>query len=506
MHTPQSTRYIFILLSVSLAFILFTRLYTPEGGVITVGDSVSYVAAMRSLQTGTDMVRHDGSPYVLWPPLYPIIMLVSTQIGTLVGLDLFGSLQYLNHLTAAGSIIMLGLLARRSFSSPILAVCFVLAVVFSWPFFVMHIHSWSEPVYILLILIFLYVFADFFRIGGWWRFALCILLAALLNIQRYASMMLTVTAGLTLLLFLRRVRFFSRIGLALTFGVLAMVPLGLWYWRNYQISGGIAGIRRSPGIPLTRIVEDLLSVIGAWFVPPTFEPKWIVGAVVLMAMAATWVVLKRHYDTQDSPLPVGVFYTLFSVPYIFIYFVFFAYTATRQTVTLDDRNMIHVFTLTFLLLFLGLDTLLTRFIQSRSMKLHQLVCGTMAMIWLVMVRSPKLLSEYPILSQSCCRDTTWEGTALVTWLSENKLDGQTWTNDVYRASLYAGIYPTQLPKTIQAVWAEKWTTNLDDPSYLIWFLRDDRVDFKLADLEEVVALEPLQEFDNGIIFQIIPPQ
>ncbi len=506
---PFSARFLLVLLAISLAFIMFVRLYTPAGGVITVGDSVSYVAAMRSFQAGADMVRHDGSPYIFWPPLYPVLMAVSTQVGSLFGLDLFGSIQYLNYLTATGSIVMLGLLARRSFQSQLLAVCAVLAVAFSWPFFVLHIEAWSEPVYVLLILAFLYVFTDFLRQGGGWRFVLCIGLAALLNLQRYASMTLVAAVCLTLVLFLRRAAWFRRLQLALVFGLFSMFPIGLWYWRNYQISGGIAGVRSSPGIPLNRILEDLFAVIGAWLTPPAFEPKWIVGAFVLVVMACVWVFLKRRHVTRDSLLPAGAFYGLFSVPYILIYFAFFTYTATRQTVTLDDRNMIHVFVLTFLLLFMGVDALLARRVDPPTPRQRQVIYGAavgLALIWLMMVRSPKLVSEYAILSRGCCRDYTWDGSEFVAWLSENRLTGELWTNDVYRASLYGGIYPRQLPRTIQADWAAQWVRDLDDESYLIWFGSDHRVDFELVELEAVVSLDPVQEYENGAVFQIRPAQ
>lgn len=98
-HAPVSLT-IMLLLVIALAAPAFAYVFTPLGGVITIGDSISYVAASRSVLAGEELARADGKPLILWPPLYPVLIAISTRIGVVFGQDLFASIQFLNYVTS----------------------------------------------------------------------------------------------------------------------------------------------------------------------------------------------------------------------------------------------------------------------------------------------------------------------------------------------------------------------------------------------------------------------
>ena len=61
-------------------------LSTPYGGAGTTPDSISYIAASRSLLAGYGFVRYEAVPFTIWPPVYPLLLAGVDVIRSALGI------------------------------------------------------------------------------------------------------------------------------------------------------------------------------------------------------------------------------------------------------------------------------------------------------------------------------------------------------------------------------------------------------------------------------------
>jgi len=102
---PRLLMVLHLVLGASI-YVLITR---ESGLSFPSNDAVSYLAAASSLLEGRGLVDHDGSAYVLWPPLHPALLALA---GAVRG-DLEAGAWWL-HLVVLSGVILLGTPAGSS--------------------------------------------------------------------------------------------------------------------------------------------------------------------------------------------------------------------------------------------------------------------------------------------------------------------------------------------------------------------------------------------------------
>jgi len=114
-------------------------------------DSIGYIAAARSLAEGRGYLNYDGSPFTLWPPLFPTIL----AVGASFGIDLLQFARFFNALIFGLTIFIIGQLSSRLFDSHLLRAVATGSALLSFPLLKMSVMVWTEPLFILLVLVFL---------------------------------------------------------------------------------------------------------------------------------------------------------------------------------------------------------------------------------------------------------------------------------------------------------------------------------------------------------------
>ena len=131
-----------------IIILLGTSLY----GIGISPDSVNYISCSKNIIAGNGMVTYSGDSFSGWPPLYPLIL---AAIGSTTGIDPIVSIKYL-HAVVFGLIIVLSsrlfVLYVKSTAIIMFGIFFVL---FSLPIVSISLMAWSEPLFILLLVIFL---------------------------------------------------------------------------------------------------------------------------------------------------------------------------------------------------------------------------------------------------------------------------------------------------------------------------------------------------------------
>ncbi len=128
---------ILVLLVPAACGMLLARLTTADIGAGVSKDSVEYLAAARSLlipQSGGLLRGYDGSIFILWPPLYPMLLAL---VEILTGQDALEAAGWLNLLLFGAAILLVSLLVYYSLAQAVIpphACCGAPLLVWPSPF------------------------------------------------------------------------------------------------------------------------------------------------------------------------------------------------------------------------------------------------------------------------------------------------------------------------------------------------------------------------------------
>src|SRR5512140_2979032 len=88
-----SRQYRILLAFLSLLGLIFVWITTSKYGAGVSSDAVRAMSTAQGLLAGRGFVDFTGTPYVLWPPLYPLLL---AGLGLLTRLDVFHAAWHLN--------------------------------------------------------------------------------------------------------------------------------------------------------------------------------------------------------------------------------------------------------------------------------------------------------------------------------------------------------------------------------------------------------------------------
>ena len=163
-----SVGYRVLLLVLSATGVVLSLLSTSRYGAGLSPDSVYYISAARNIAGGFGVTSFDGSPFVYWPPLYPMLLSIPAIVfhldplttAPIINAILFGLIIYFSGL----------LLGRHLFSSTALAILGVPLIVFSIILLDIATMAWSETLFIFLTLVFLLYLGKFLEKKDWTSF------------------------------------------------------------------------------------------------------------------------------------------------------------------------------------------------------------------------------------------------------------------------------------------------------------------------------------------------
>ena len=135
---------------VGVAIILIA---TSNFGAGLTPDSIGYLAATRSLLAGKGVLWYNGDPIDIWPPLYPVMLAIVNKV---FGVDFLASVHVINAIFFGLIVYLSGILFFNYLVSvPSLAILGSIYVLLSNSLFSVSVMAWSEPVFILCVLLFI---------------------------------------------------------------------------------------------------------------------------------------------------------------------------------------------------------------------------------------------------------------------------------------------------------------------------------------------------------------
>ena len=262
---------------------------TSVFGVTINADGVLYLSTAESLIVGEGLRTYSDNLFLLWPPLYPLLL---AAIG-FFGADVAEAGRLLNA-TALGAIAFLvGLWLITELRHRMLALGAAASIAVSLP--LCHVSSYliTEPLFCLFILLALMHLHSFLNRSGKAALALSILFAGLVAATRYIGG-IVIIAGVLMLLFRRGQPLRTKLWEAALYGALASIPVALAMARNWMVAGRPIGTRAgdASGYSPFDSMHQLLDAVYVGMMP-TAAPVWVgpllVATIGLTALGAAVV-------------------------------------------------------------------------------------------------------------------------------------------------------------------------------------------------------------------------
>ena len=254
-------------------------------------DSINYLAVARNLLAGEGLLNYDGTPYTLWPPLYPLL-LAAGSLGVFDPLRVAGPL---NAALLGLTIFVTGRYLRRNLESGFLAVWAPLVLALSLPLTDLAWWALSEMLFVLLSTLALLGADAHLREGRRSSWALAAVSASLALLTR--TLGIAVVAAVAIAALFRweeppgtRARRF------LAAALVGVGPAALWHLRNLRLTDGFSG-GQPPAVGgfLPDLLLDLLGGAARWL---RFE--WDSPALLPALLAAALVAVFAARRAGDS--------------------------------------------------------------------------------------------------------------------------------------------------------------------------------------------------------------
>ncbi len=484
-----------VLAALSLIAIILVLAATPAG-IATTSDSAMYVSAARSLSHGEGLLTCYGTPFVRFPPLYPILL-------TIFGIDPLTTARWLNALTFGLIVFASGLLFFRYTRSALWTILGAASVLTSWALLLSSIYLMTEPLFTLLLIALVLYFPKFLSEKTLRSLLIVSALTALVWMQRYVGFSVVAAGCVAIVLLMRSTPLIRRLGYAAGFAILSTLPIGMWLIRNLLVSGSIAGGR---GVSQAEL-SDFGNVVIRWFLPDSGAGTLVIIGALVLATLIFAIVLRRYGKTTIDGLETIVPLN----PAIFLIVIVISLLIASQImyVTLDNRMFAPIFPLLMGVLF----TLASNLGQWLDQKFQNragtwLIAGMVA-VWLLIFPAQKMVREIQLLSQSDALGfTTVElrDSSQVEWLVANSPDEPIFSNWPFPICLNTGQY-TQLSPAAGGVERAIQTFENATQNSLIFVTfktSDSRyaMTYNVEELATTFEIETILESENGAIYRL----
>ena len=288
---------------------LLVLMSTAPHGIALSPDSVGYISVARSLSAGMGLTMYDSSPLTVQPPLYPAILSLTES---LLGLDPVDGARIINAGVFGLIVYFSGLLFRRYFASLSFVAIGLVAVLLSPVLFRISIYAWTEPIFILLSLLFLLLMDSYLEQKSTTFLLLLAIVTALACLTRYIGVTFVLT-GAAAILFLQKRDSRLKLFHLLILGAISVAPLGVWAVRNYLLTNTFTGERFPSQYTLFHNLYFALIKCISWLFPVDYladnpistRAHLLLGAVAGYLVGAVWPPRNLRSESKTAFCRIG---------------------------------------------------------------------------------------------------------------------------------------------------------------------------------------------------------
>ena len=349
---------------------------TSRYGIGLSANSVTYLAATQNILDGRGYANFDGAPVLAFPPLFSTLVAVLSA-----GLfDLASVARFINALCFGLVVFLTANWFFRHLCSFVLALLAATSVLFSATLIGISVYAWSEPLFLVLTMLML---LQLERVGSTYSLAACVLagiFASLAVLDRYAGITAVMT-GAILLAANRTNSIATWVRRLFLFLSIAILPISLWFYRNYELSSTLTGYRVAAARTLIQSSYDMINVVSLWFLPRSFPFLYRFSLIILVIVISLLIVLVVFR------INIAVLDFMEIIPFLlftFIHTIFMVYTTSTTALSpIDDRYMSPIFAPLILSLFYLIDRLTYKYSEKTGNTFPRAIIATSLVIWLI---------------------------------------------------------------------------------------------------------------------------
>lgn len=481
-------------------------------GLGTSRDSVEYLFTSLSLARGDGFISFLGQPYVLWPPLYPILLALLQTMGIADPLRAALVLQLVTFVwIAALTSRLFQRVFQRSFALAFIGNAFAgTGAALTWLFQAVG----SDYLFIALTLSMVYLCDAFIRNSRVSTIWLMALFSALAMLQRYIGITVLLTCA-WIVFYYSRTTFGGKIKRLLPFGV-SIIAIGIWI-LTLPVD---ALVRDNPSSFFENLYWFTFSILS-WFFPDSelyghpIRLRFGMWALWLGILACGLIVWKFRKARETASIETPLF--LFGAIYTSTLLVIASLSSFN---TLDSRFVSPIFIPFVVLILKTIETIFS--FDHLIEKFPQALLHFVAYVPLLIALS--MSGFLSVTSLNIHHRIGWGYTSLE-WETNDVVDY--WlTHKPVSEYLVFSNYPagvavhtwhvtlssprrTQHPNAGEAVIPlETYLPSLFEPgkeSFIIWIEPNEYTHvYSVAALREVVGVEVIYESADGGIYRILP--
>ncbi len=501
-----------------LTGVVVALLCTSKYGVGLSPDSADYLSAARSLPAGQGYRCHYGGLYTGWPPLFPTLL----AAGGLTGIEPLLGARLLNSLALGLIIFLSGQLFLRCTTSRLLVLAGTLSVLASSSVLGCCIMAWSEPVFIVLTILFLLCFPGFLRRRRLPTLVLVSLLAGLACLERYIGVTLILAGGVLIVLNASRASPVQRFKYLVIFGVISASPLAVWCLRNRMLAGETVGMHRlhpASGPEFVRAFQLTAQMVASWFAPwartGSAAPlalglvlAWAGAVILLSRRAAARRCRLTGRPTLDRDGKDGAGLQLWSAAVFgLVYFGVFILCAAGMGWGPEPRHMALIYPLVMALIVAGIEGAYHLLPVSWGRgRLASSLCILACVLWLQCPLRMMLHSTKHHMRDGAGEYATRaaQESPLVEWLRSHPLPGKIYSNGSDAIYVFTGAVAGSTPFHVWDAAEFARRELAPQASYVVWFRTLPRE--HLYDLRELLSryrMEEVAVFPDGAVYRYV---
>lgn len=301
MTLPKYLKNLDSFIAAILGFIAIYYVYTSYSGIGISPDSIMYASTAHNIREHGSLLTFNGGPLVFFPVFYPFFLAV---IEFITRGDTVTAAPVINSLLFAGVIFFSGyIISKFKSHSYLYKWLILLAIVMSPALLEIYTYLWSETLFILQVMVFVWAYWHYMQKHSMLSLVLLGILVAISCITRYAGVTLIMTGGLLMLLD-KQLTIPKKIKHILIFGFISISLLVANLIKN-RLSSGLSTGTREPSItPLSKNLYYFGTVMNDWMGLPAKADNYalIIACLILVSLVAllVWKGIKNRIKTGET--------------------------------------------------------------------------------------------------------------------------------------------------------------------------------------------------------------
>lgn len=478
-----------------------TSLYGPGMS----SDAINYLSTAKHLMEGDGYTNYSGQAYVHWPPLFPTVLAL---LG-LGGIEPLSGVRFFNAVCFGLIVFCSGLIFSLKIKSRLLVLCGASAVLLSFTLLRVSVYAWSEPFFIFLNILFVLSMTRFLETGkNSWLISAGVV-TALACLQKYAGIGVVLSGAVSIILFSRESSWYRRLPRAVLFGILTLVPVGIWLIHNKMRAATAAEFYPDFNMGIFQEITRTLSLITPWFVTEKISHVSrlvIMGTFVCMLITAGIFRRYKFGKSMGNRMLIKMAGT-----YMIAYTCFTMTASVLVNADANARLLSPIFVFLILLLLLGLESiseLLAVVLKKKWLSYSVIILCCFS--WLLSYPLPIIrqkISSHKKYGVPGYNSMYWHRSEVINWLKTHRLDGNVFSNEAPVVYFLTGHTASMSPSRGRGrdgnIEKFKQQLALKEKNYLIWYYKNWREHlYDLNELSSMFKLEQVAQFRDGAIFRV----